>query len=142
MYNISEKQFSNYVKEAVSHKGTVATEYLFELLETRLDNVAYRLGLAHTRRLSRQMTSHGHITVNGQKTTVPSLRVKMGDVIGVRLGSQKSVLFADMIKKSKEYTAPNWLTFNAETLTGSIVGKPKNIEGFLDLNTVLEFYSR
>lgn len=142
MYNISEKQFSNYVKEAVSHKGTVATEYLFELLETRLDNVAYRLGLAHTRRLSRQMTSHGHITVNGKKTTVPSLHVKMGDIISVRLGSQKSVLFADMVKKSKEYTAPNWLTFNAETLTGSIVGKPKNIEGFLDLNTVLEFYSR
>lgn len=142
MYNISEKQFSNYVKEAVAHKGTPATEYLFELLETRLDNVTYRLGLAHTRRLSRQMVSHGHITVNGKKTTVPSLRVKIGDVVVVRLGSQKSVMFADMVKKMKEYTCPNWLTFNAETLTGTVAGKPKNIEGFLDLNTVLEFYSR
>ena len=144
MYNISKKQFSNYIKEAVADKtkGVVATEVLFELLETRLDNVAYRLGLAHTRRLSRQMTSHGHITVNGKKTTVPSLRVKVGDVIAVREGSKKSVLFADMVKKMKEYTAPNWLTFDAETLTGKIVGKPKNVEGYLDLNTVLEFYSR
>ena len=142
MYNISEKQFSNYVKEAVSHKGTPAKEYLFELLETRLDNVTYRLGLAHTRRLSRQMVSHGHITVNGKKTTVPSLRVKLGDIIVVRPGSQKSVMFADMVKKMKEYTCPNWLTFNAETLTGTVAGKPKNIEGFLDLDTVLEFYSR
>ncbi len=142
MYNISEKQFSNYVKEAVAHKGVPATEYLFELLETRLDNVTYRLGLAHTRRLSRQMVSHGHITVNGKKTTVASQRVQIGDVIIVRLGSQKSVMFADMVKKMKEYTCPNWLTFNAETLTGKVAGKPKNIEGFLDLNTVLEFYSR
>jgi small subunit ribosomal protein S4 len=142
MYNISEKQFSNYIKEAVATKGAPATETLYELLENRLDNVTYRLGLAHTRRLSRQMTSHGHITVNGKKTTVPSLRVKIGDVIAVRPGSQKSVLFADMVKKSKEYTAPNWLTFNAETLSGKVVGKPKNVDGFLDLNTVLEFYSR
>ena len=67
---------------------------------------------------------------------------KVGDVIVVRAGSQKSVMFADMVKKSKEYTCPNWLTMNAETLTGTIAGKPKNIEGFLDLNTVLEFYSR
>ena len=142
MYNISEKQFSNYIKEAVSTKGTPATEALFELLETRLDNVAYRLGLAHTRRLSRQMASHGHFVVNGKKTTVASLRVKVGDTIAVREGSKKSPLFADMIKKMKEYTVPNWLTMNAETLTGKVVGKPKNIEGYLDLNTVLEFYSR
>ncbi len=142
MYGISEKQFSNYVKEAVATKGALATEVLFELLESRLDNVTYRLGLAHTRRLSRQMTSHGHITVNGIKTTVPSLRVKVGDIIVVREGSKKSVMFADMVKKMKEYTVPNWLTMNAETLTGKVVGKPKNIEGFLDLNTVLEFYSR
>ncbi len=142
MYNISEKQFSNYIKEAVAHKGAPATEYLFELLENRLDNVTYRLGLAHTRRLSRQMVSHGHITVNGKKTTIASQRVKVGDIIAVRDGSKKSVLFADMVKKMKEYTCPNWLTFNAETLKGTVAGKPKNVDAFLDLNTVLEFYSR
>ncbi len=142
MYGISEKQFSNYIKEAVSHKGDSTTDYLFELLENRLDNVVYRLGLTHSRRLSRQMVSHGHLTINGKKTTVPSLRVKVGDVIAVRAGSKKSVLFADMVNKMKEYTCPNWLTFNTESLIGTVQGKPKNVEGYIDLNTVLEFYSR
>jgi small subunit ribosomal protein S4 len=142
MYGVSEKQLSNYIKEAVSRKGAQANEVLFELLETRLDNVVYRLGLAHTRRLSRQMTSHGHITVNGKKTNVPSLQVKVGDVIAVREGSKKSALFTNIATKLKDYTSPNWLSLNIETLTGKVSGKPKNIEGFLDLNTVLEFYSR
>jgi small subunit ribosomal protein S4 len=142
MYGISERQFSNYIKEAVSHKNVSATEYLFGLLETRLDNVVYRLGLAHTRRLSRQMVSHGHITLNEKKTTIPSTRVRIGDVIAVRAGSKKSPLFADMDKKMKEYNMPNWLSFNIETLSGVMQGNPKNIEGYLDLNTVLEFYSR
>jgi len=142
MYGISERQFSNYIKEAVAHKSISTTEYLFELLENRLDNVVYRLGLAHSRRLSRQMVSHGHIIINGKKTTVPSQRVQVGDIIAVREGSKKSVLFSDMVNKMKEYTCPNWLAFNAESLSGKIQGKPKNIEGYTDLNTVLEFYSR
>jgi len=142
MYGISERQFSNYIKEAVAHKGTSETEYLFELLESRLDNVIYRMGITNSRRLSRQMASHGHFTVKGKKTTVPSLRVSVGDVIAVREGSKKSVLFTDMVNKTKDYTCPNWLTFNAESLSGTIQGKPKNIEGYIDLNTILEFYSR
>lgn len=142
MYGISEKQFSNYIKEAVNHKGTLATDYLFELLENRLDNVVYRLGITHSRRLSRQMVSHGHFTVNGKKTTVPSLQVSVGDIVAVREGSKKSVLFSDMANKMKEYTCPNWLNFNTESLSGKIQGKPKNTEGYIDLNTVLEFYSR
>lgn len=142
MYGISERQFSNYIKEAVTNKGFSATEYLFELLENRLDNVVYRLGITHSRRLSRQMVSHGHIIVNGKKTTVPSLHVKVGDIIAIREGSKKSVLFADMANKMKEYTCPNWLAFNVDSLSGKIQGKPKNIEGYIDLNTVLEFYSR
>jgi small subunit ribosomal protein S4 len=142
MYGISERQFSNYIKEAVSHKNVSINDYLFELLETRLDNVVYRLGITHSRRLSRQMVSHGHILVNGKKTTVPSQRVQVGDVIAVREGSKKSVLFADMVNKMKEYTCPNWLIFDAEKLEGRVQGKPKNNEGYIDLNTVLEFYSR
>jgi small subunit ribosomal protein S4 len=142
MYGISEKQFSNYIKEAVSRKDEPANEYLFSLLESRLDNVVYRLGLAHTRRLARQLASHGHITVNGKKTTVPSQRIKIGDIVAVRAGSSKSPLFTDMAKRMEEYTLPNWLTFKLETLSGSIQGKPKNNEGYLDFNTVLEFYSR
>jgi len=142
MYGISERQFSNYIKEAVSSKSASNTDYLFELLENRLDNVVYRLGLTHSRRLSRQMVSHGHITINNKKTNVPSLQVKIGDVVAVREGSKKSVLFGDMANKMKEYSCPNWLTFNIESLSGKIQGKPKNSEGYIDLNTVLEFYSR
>ncbi len=142
MYGISEKQFGNYINESVAKKGVVATDSLFELLENRLDNVVYRLGLAHTRRLSRQLVSHGHITLNGKKTTIASAQVRVGDIVAVREGSKKSVLFADMAKKMKEYTCPNWLSFNVDTLSGKVEGKPKNVEGYLDLNTVLEFYSR
>ena len=117
-------------------------KYLYQLLESRLDNIVYRLGLAHTRRLARQLTSHGHITVNGKKTTIPSQRIKIGDVISVRPGSVKSPLFSDMAKKMEEYTQPNWLSFKLETLSGYVQGKPKNADGYLDFNTVLEFYSR
>ncbi len=141
-YGLSETQFQNYVNEAVSHKGSIASTYLFELLENRLDNVVYRLGLAHTRRLSRQMVSHGHILLNGKKTTIASARVKLNDIVSVRLGSQKSVLFTDIEKKMKEYTVPNWLSFTPETLSSTIQGKPNTTDGFLDFNTVLEFYSR
>ncbi|MEI6659978.1 MAG: 30S ribosomal protein S4 [bacterium] len=142
MYGISESQFGKYIKEAVARKGVVATDYLFELLETRLDNTVYRMGIAHTRRLARQLVSHGHITVNGKRITVASHHVKVGDAIVIRGGSQKSPLFADMAKKLKDYNAPNWLSFDAEKLAGTISGKPKNTEGYVDLNTVLEFYSR
>lgn len=142
MYGISERQFSNYIKEANAHKNVSTNDYLFELLETRLDNVVYRLGITHSRRLARQMVSHGHIVLNGKKTTVPSERVKVGDTIAIREGSKKSILFADMVNKMKEYTCPNWLIFDAEQLAGKVQGKPKNNEGYIDLNTVLEFYSR
>ncbi len=142
MYGLSEKQFGNYVNEAISQKINPANEQLFYLLETRLDNIVYRFGLAHTRRLARQMVSHGHIVVNGKKTTIPSQHVHIGNIVSVRPGSSKSVLFAEIVKKLKDYTCPNWLTFNPESLTGSILGKPKNTENYADLNTVLEFYSR
>jgi len=142
MYGISEKQLSNYIKEAVAHKGEPTNEYLSQLLESRLDNTVYRLGLAQTRRSSRQMVSHGHITVNGKKSKVASHRVKVGDVIAVRDGSKKKALFTDIKEKNADYIVPNWLKFDTNTLSGSVQGKPKVDDGFLNLSTVLEFYSR
>lgn len=141
-YGISEKQFANLIKESIAYKGRPATDVLFELLERRLDNVVFRMGLAHTRRLSRQMVSHGHITVNGVKSTVPSQRIKTGDIIAVREGSKGSTLFVDLDKKLKDYIYPNWLKFDVSQLKGNVEGKLDNTEGYLDLNTVLEFYSR
>ncbi len=141
-YGIREKQFSNYVKEAVATKGMAATDKLYEVLESRLDNVIYRLGIAHTRALARQMVSHGHFVINNHKVTVPSHKVKEGDVIKVREGSRGSVLFIGLAQKLKDYSTPAWLTFDAEKLEAKVVGKPKNSDTFLNFNTVLEFYSR
>ena len=141
-YGVSEKQLSNYVKEATSSKGSLASEKIYEFLESRLDNVIYRLGLASTRALARQMASHGHFTVNGVKTNVPSYRLGMGDKIAVREGSKASVLFQNMDKKLEKFPVPPWLSLNVDALTGEVKGKPKKDDAFLDFNTVLEFYSR
>src|SRR6185436_9532268 len=109
-YGLTERQFSNYVKKATEVKGGNAPELLFGYMETRLDNVVYRFGVAHTRSLARQMVSHGHFVVNGKKLTVPSYQVRPGDVISVREGSRKSPLFQDLGKKLKNYSAPAWLS--------------------------------
>jgi small subunit ribosomal protein S4 len=140
-YGVSEKQFSNYVKKATHGQGS-ATEKLYEALEVRLDNVVYRLGLAHTRALARQVVSHGHITVNGVKTRVPSYQVKIGDKISIRDGSKKSTLFNSLETKLKDYSWPNWLKFDIAKGEAVIEGKPRNADGVLNFNTVLEYYSR
>jgi small subunit ribosomal protein S4 len=141
-YGISERQLGNYVEKATHIKGMPVSDKLFELLETRLDNVIYRMGFASTRRFARQLASHGHFTVNGTKVTIPSLAVRPGDIVAVREGSKKSVIFADMKKKAETHTVPLWLKFNPEALQAEVVGKPKNDDAFLQLDTVLEFYSR
>ena len=94
------------------------------MLETRLDNVVYRLGIAHTRRLARQMVSHGHFVVNGKRTTVPSYTVHAGDVITAREGSKKSVLFGNIEKKLQNYSVPKWLKFDGKTITATVDGMP------------------
>lgn len=141
-YGISEKQLSNYVKSASKIKGAGTAEKFYEELESRLDNVIYRLGLAATRRAARQMVSHGHFIVAGHKVTVPSYKVKVGDIIQVREGSKTKKVFENLNEKMKEYKAPNWLSFDPAKMEGKIIGKPVNSETFLDLNAVLQFYSR
>lgn len=141
-YGISEKQLSNYVKKATLVKGAGTAEKFFEELESRLDNVIYRMGLAPSRRGARQMVSHGHFVVGGHKVTIPSYALKVGDTILIREGSKNSKLFADLATRLKDYTAPSWLTFDVNKFEGKVTAKPKNTETFLDLNAVLEFYSR
>ncbi len=141
-YGISEKQLSNYVKSASKIKGAGTAEKFYEELESRLDNVVYRMGLASTRRGARQMVSHGHFIVGGHKVTVPSYKVKVGDLIQVREASKTKKVFENLNEKMKEYKAPNWLSFDPAKMEGKIIGKPINSETFLDLNSVLQFYSR
>lgn len=141
-YGISEKQLSNYVKKVTNIKGTIPAERFYEMLENRLDNVIYRMGLSNSRRGSRQMVSHGHFIVNGKKVTIPSFEVKVNDIIQVREGSKNKKIFDNLIEKNKDYRMPPWLSFDFTKMEGKILAKPKNTETFLDLNVVLEFYSR
>src|SRR3989338_8621875 len=141
-YGISERQLSNYVKKASHIKGAGTAEKLYEDLESRLDNVIYRMGLANTRRAGRQMVSHGHFIVNKQKVTIPSYEVKTGDVIKIREGSKGKKLFEGIVEKNKEYVAPIWVSFDWSKMEGKILAKPLRTETFIDLNSVLEFYSR
>lgn len=142
MYGISEKQFSKYVKDATEAKGVNAGEVLSELLESRLDNTVYRLGIGHTRALARQIVSHGHILVNDKKVTIPSYKVKQGDKIGIREGSRSKPLFSDLPKKLKEYSAPKWLSFDIEKNMAMVLARPKSDDTLLNFNAVFEYYSR
>ena len=141
-YGITERQLSNYVKKATLSKGAGTAEKFYESLESRLDNAVYRMGLAPSRRGARQMVSHGHFIVNGHRVTVPSYELKKGDIIQVREGSKVKKIFDNLAVRLKDYNGPAWLTFDIGKMEGKIMEKPKNTETFLDLNAVLEFYSR
>ena len=142
-YGVQERQFSNYVKKATEKTGaTTPALRLFSLLETRLDNVVYRFGVAHTRGLSRQLVSHGHFLVNGKRTTVPSFTVKEGDIIEIREGSKDKIVFADLDKKLKNHKTASWLNWDNTKMQGQIKGTPKDPDPFLNLQAVIEFYSR
>jgi small subunit ribosomal protein S4 len=141
-YGISERQLSNYVKKATQSKGTGTAEKLFESLESRLDNVIYRMGLGASRRATRQMVSHGHFIVNNHRVTIPSYEIKTGDIIKIREGSKAKKIFENLPGRLKDYNSPAWVSFDLNSVEGRILDKPKNTETFLDLNAVLEFYSR
>jgi small subunit ribosomal protein S4 len=141
-YGISERQLSNYVKKATQIKGAGTAVKFYEDLESRLDNAVYRMGLSNSRRGSRQMVSHGHFIVNDKRVTIPSYEVKVGDIIKIREGSKTKKIFDNLVERLKDYTAPTWVSFDATKMEGKILAKPKNTETFLDLNAVLEFYSR
>ncbi len=141
-YGITERQLSNYVKKASHIKGAGTAEKFYEELEARLDNVVYRMGLAASRRAARQMVSHGHFIVNNHKITIPSYEVKVGDVVKIREGSKIKKIFDNLTERLKDYNSPSWMTFDVTKMEGNILAKPKNVETFLDLNAVLEFYSR
>ncbi len=143
-YGITEKQLRRYVDEAIAKTGHKPVAVLMDRLETRLDNVVYRMGLAKTRQFARQMVSHGHIVVNGKRLNVPSHKVRIGDVITVREGSKGSVMFAELAEKHEAVSVPSWLTFDAKKLEGTVKGAPiyNPSETLFDPEQVMEFYSR
>lgn len=143
-YGLPERQFGRYVREAMATHGANPAEVLHTTLEMRLDNVVYRLGLAPTRRAARQMVSHGHITINGRKTTIPSRMIHVGERIAVREGSKSRVLFENFNEKFIERPLPSWLSWNPKEMEGGVQQLPtaESASPAGDLGAVLSFYSR
>ena len=141
MYGVLERQFKKYYQNASRKTGSTG-ELMLSVLETRLDNVVYRLNLARSRRQARQLVSHGHITVNDKKVTIPSYNVKIGDIVAL----SKKASSLDFIKKLQEETKdinpPVWLEKKA--MIGKIKTMPKREDIELDINEklIVEFYSR
>ncbi len=142
-YCVSEKQFRRYVDESLT-KEHQPIALLIGRLESRLDNVVYRLGLAPTRLAGRQMVSHGHIRVNGRRLNVPSYKVQTDDVITIRPGSKDAGLFTDFTERFVPTSVPSWLTFDVSKMEGKKTAEPtyKATETLFDPQQVLEFYSR
>lgn len=143
IYNMSEKQFRKLFDEAVRREGATGQVFL-QLLESRLDNVVFRLTLAKTRRQARQFVSHGHIHVNGQRVDVPSYHVKPGDEISVAQKSRDIPFIKENVEERRKGKLPTWLSFNADTLAGKFerVPSPEDIMVPVNVLQVIEYYSR
>ncbi len=142
-YGLTEKQFSSYVKKALESESNPQST-LFILLETRLDSIVYRMKLAGTRRMARQMVSHGHFIVDGSRTKVPSHHISVGQVITVREGSKDGALFAGLTDRLKEAKLSSWISFDAEKKEGSLLAEPVFSEQDTpaDIGAVFEYYTR
>ncbi|MEK7163278.1 MAG: 30S ribosomal protein S4 [Patescibacteria group bacterium] len=143
-YGILERQFRKYVRESADRAGINTAQALYERLETRLDNVIYRLGIASTRLGGRQMVSHGHVTVNGARVNIPSFAVSAGDKISIRPASLKKPLFREYDEKMKKINLPAWLSYDVDKKIVTVSGPPKwsPTEHLFNLGQVIEFYSR
>ena len=140
-YNVLEKQFRLYYEKATRSKEGTGWA-LLKMLELRLDNVVYRMGLGASRTEARQIVNHGHITVNGKKVNIPSYQVKVGDVIAVKENKQNLEMFASL--KGVKVNTPKWLEFSTDSLVGKVLALPERDD--IDLNIkehlIVEFYSR
>lgn len=138
-----ERQFRNLFEKA-NRKSGVTGEILLQLLEARLDNTVYRLGIATSRRAARQLVSHRHITVNGVLTNIPSYELRPGDVIGVRAKSQGLTVIQDSVSMKSDVRNFGWLEFNAATMTGIFLAFPERnqIPENINEQLIVELYSK
>ena len=143
LYGVFERQFRRYFQQAQRQKGLTGVNLLI-LLESRLDNVVYRLGMASSRAQARQLVSHGHFEVNGRKTNIPSFLVSENDTISVRENSRKINHFKEVVKNADEGRVPNWLSLDIKNFMGRVVSLPtrEHIDVTLNEQLIVEFYSR
>ena len=145
-YNLRERQFKKYVKGVLKKQGKVEDtgSLLVKKLESRLDNVVFRLGFAASRIQARQLVNHGHFLVNGRKNDIPSCQIKKGDIISLRPNSLSKPIFKNLQPVLKKYKPPSWIELNAEKAEGKITGEPSLEEAALpvEISAIFEFYSR
>ena len=145
-YNLRDRQLRNYVSSVMEKRGQAqdAGNLLIQKLESRLDNVVYRLGFASSRSQAKQMTTHGHFLVNGKKVDVPSCQVKKGDVVSLRPSSKAKPLFTNITAVLKKSAPPKWLKLDPEKLEGKVVGAPnlEEVSPPAEISSIFEFYSR
>ncbi len=143
IYGMLEKQFRKYYELATKMPG-IAGENLLSILESRLDNVVFRLGLSNTRRESRQMVNHGHILVNGNRVDIPSYRVKVGDVITLKEKSKSSDRIKEIVEANSSRIVPKWLDMDRNTLTGQVVAMAQrdDIDFEVEEHLIVELYSK
>lgn len=142
-YGLMEKQFSSLYEKALRKSG-VTGDNLIKLLETRLDNVVYRLGFAETRAQARQLVSHGFFAVNGKKTDIPSFHVKVGDTVSVRQNKQKSAYMEKQKEKLKAHKPQEWVTLDVAKMSGKLLTEPtpEMVENIINTQLIVEHYSR
>jgi len=143
-YGVSERKFSNYVKDILSKKGENSHEVLVQNLEMRLDNVVYRMGFGKSRQATRQMVAHGHINVDGNRVNIPSYNVSLGEVISIRERSKTKPLFKDLEAMMKEKQVPSWILLDMPKREAKIQGVPKIAPNELkfDISAIFQYYSR
>ena len=143
VYGMLEKQFRSYYEKAARMPGNTGEE-LLSMLERRLDNVVFRMGLANTRREARQLVNHGHFTVNGNRVNIPSYLIKTGDVVAVCEKSVSNAFFKKLKEDDAFVAAPKWLDRDKNTLTGKVVAMPTmaDIDFDIAVHLIVELYSR
>ena len=143
IYGVLEKQFRSYYKRALSQEG-VTGENLMTILESRLDNVVFRLGFARTRKEARQTVTHGHITVNGKRVDIPSYRVRPGDLVAVAPKAKELLVIKSALVSNERVSVPAWLEVDIEKLQGSVLSLPTRDQIDLDINEqlIVELYSK
>ena len=143
IYGVLEKQFRGYYKHALRQEG-VTGENLMRILESRLDNVVFRLGFARTRKEARQTVTHGHITVNGKRVDIPSYRVRPGGLVAVAPKAKELLVIKSALVSNERVTVPAWLEVDIEKLQGSVLSLPTRDQIDLDINEqlIVELYSK
>ena len=143
VYGVLERQFRRYFREAERRRGLTGTNLLV-ILESRLDNVVYRLGFAASRPQARQLVRHGHFEVNGRKVNIPSYLVQPGDVVGVRTASRNKAIFKEIVLDLEHRAVPEWLSRDDITMSGRVMGQPEreDIDVSINEQLIVEYYSR